>query len=1063
MLGLNPLASAPLSDDGIVVVSSSISLSGVASQGSIGSLTLTVIDSQVLTSVSSTTAVGSISSFITDTQSLVSVSSTSALGTLSLTVTDSETLSSVSSSSQISSLGVQLEDAQLITSVSSSSQVGAIVTSIIIPLSSTSTTSQVASLQGTSEDLQLLNSVSSSTQIGTVSTSTSEQDVLSGVSSGSSINNISVTVTDLQVLTSAFSSVQVNSVIPRAGIDLTGNSSSVVVNSVSSNGTANETLSTLNSTTQVGSIQIGPSEHLVAVSVTLSVSSLTLSASSNKTVEDVNSALISGNIGVSSSVELSSDSSASEIGVVTKTASSNSTLVKVTSQTFIDISASGTANTDLSTVSSSTQIPNSLDTEVVIIAATVGVNTTSEVNNVSGIETINADVLLDTTPNLYYSGIASNGVTYTSSTQYQSSGVGAEFYFKVASNYSGGTQYFFQADGNKTGWSYQRAYGILQSTGGIGGYVRLGNQLGRNAAASVSVYLPNSGTFSPDTWYKGRIYSGGQRVYAQIFDGSGSLLASNSQLMTISYGSYTASSYQFFLDEFVVGSSGSSNAFTGQITDFSITGASLNPVRSRVLYQRTTPTWAATNSFTNNATAADTLVFDSPFQESHKTSSGAAASPLSFSVDSAIVTSSATLTGQTGTIDSFNVNSSIELDSSTGVTSLENITQTHSSNKSLTSAPLQINVEDVAPICDSTSFPLTTSSQGFVGTFTVNPSAGLPSATSSAVTANLSVSSSVTISSTTSVGLIDNNVSSIGNGNADLVGTSSNSISTSVTQTHSSNKVLLSTNSVFSVNDVSKSASSSKTVSGTGAQFSIEDIALLVKAFVSNTSSSTTVNNLVINLSVTLPTSTSASQISELIVDIDEIIPPALSVSSQVSVGQASVGISVPITSVSALVSTNNLSGSSQEPLQSVVGSLQVGSLTTSHNSVVAINSVSTTSQVAPTLDINSVAVITGVSSATAFSIEQAFTGEASPSGVSSSSVTGLLVINVVKVLPSASSTFNASEQVKGVINTSVQLSTLPLVTVSKGSLTLSTDGFNFEQFKNSYDRARTVYVSRAA
>ena len=54
-------------------------------------------------------------------------------------------------------------------------------------------------------------------------------------------------------------------------------------------------------------------------------------------------------------------------------------------------------------------------------------------------------------------------------------------------------------------------------------------------------------------------------------------------------------------------------------------------------------------------------------------------------------------------------------------------------------------------------------------------------------------------------------------------------------------------------------------------------------------------------------------------------------------------------------------------------------------------------------------------------------------------------------------------EQVKGVINVSVQLSTLPLVTVSRGSITLSTDGFNFEGFKNAYDRARTVYVSRAA
>lgn len=1019
MLGFSPLSSTTLADDGLLIVSSSISLSGVNSQGStgslnltladsktltsvssvttVGSLNLTVVDSETLTSVSSVTAVGSVSTSVVDIQSLVSVSSSTALGTLSLTVTDSETLSSVSSSSQISSLGVQLEDTQLVTSVSTSSQVGNIVTNIIIPLSSANTTSQVTSLQGTSEDQQLLNSVSSSTQIGTVSTSTSEQDVLSGVSSGSSINNISVTVTDLQVLTSAFSSVQVNSVIPKSGIDLTGNSSSVVVNPVTSNGSANETLSTLTSTTQLGSIQIGPSEHLVAVSVTLSVSSLTLSVSSNKTVEDVNSTLISEDIGVSSSVELSSDSSASEIGVVTKTASSNSTLVKVTSQTFIDISASGTANTDLSTVSSSTQIPNSLDTEVVIIAPIVGVNTTSELNNVSGIETINANVLLDTTPNLYYSGITSAGVTYTSSTQYQNSGVGAEFYFKVASNYSGGTQYFFQADGNKTGWSYQRAYGTLQTTDSIGGYVRLGNQLGRNAAASVSVYLPNSGTFSPNTWYKGRIFSTGQRVYAQIFDVSGSLLASNSQLMTISYGPYTTSSYQFFLDEFVVGSTSSGgSSFTGQITDFSITGAALNPVRSRVLYQRTTPTWAATNSFTNNATAADTLVFDSPFEESHKTSSITLASPLSFSVDSTILNISTTLTGQVGFIDSFNVNSSIELDSSTSVTVLRNVSQTHSSNPTIISVPVQTDIEDVDKI--STVF-LPTSLLGVsLGTVVENLSLTLSSSSSNTVTNNLSVSSSVNINSASS-------------------------------------------------------------------QASVQGISTLVIVDLNDVSLSVDINDLKENLSLSLSTATSALQTSSLIIDIDEIIPPALSVSSQVSVGQISLGVSVPTGSVSASISSNSLSGSTQESLDSVVSLLQAGSLadTVTNDSSININSVSTTSQVAPTLDVNSIAIITGVSSATAFNIDSAFTGQASPSGASSLLEVGAVIVNITKVLSSASSTFNASDEVKGVINASVQLTTLPLVTVNRGSITLSTDGFNFEEFKNAYDRARTVYISRAA
>jgi hypothetical protein len=1012
MLGFSPLAAAPLSDDGIVIVSSSISLSGVASQGSTGSLTLTVVgskvltsvasqgstgslnltvvDSETLTSVSSVTAVGSVSTSIVDIQSLVSVSSSTALGTLSLTVTDSETLSSVSSSSQINSLGVQLEDTQLITSVSASSQVGNIVTNIIIPLSSANTTSQVTSLQGTSEDQQLLNSVSSSTQIGTVSTSTSEQDILSGVSSGSSINNISVTVTDLQVLTSAFSSVQVNSVIPKSGIDLTGNSSSVVVNSVSSNGTANETLSTLNSTTQVGSIQIGPSEHLVAVSVTLSVSSLTLSASSNKTVEDVNSALISGNIGVSSSVELSSDSSTSEIGVVTKTASSNLTLVKVTSQTFIDISASGTANTDLSTVSSSTQIPNSLDTEVVVIASIVGVNTTSEVNNVSGIETINADVLLDTKPNLYYSGDTSGGVNYTSSTQYQSSTIGVELYFKLDSNYTTGTTWIFDSQGSKTGWTDQRIYAYLNGNS-ISSQIKLGNQLGRTASSTFTI--SPSGGISVDTWYRLHVYQSGQRHYINLYDSSNNIVHSQSQILTISYGSYTTSSYQFFLDDFTVGGNTGGNTFQGLISNFSI-NAPINLARSLVLYERTTPTWAATGGFTNDATAADVLVFDSPFEETHKVNSGVAVSPLSFFVDSSVILNSATLTGQVGDIDSFNVNSSIGLISVTTSSDLETVTQVHSSNPTIISVPIQTDIEDVDKI--STVF-LPTSLLGVsLGTVVENLSLTLSSSSSNIVTDNLSVSSSVNINSASS-------------------------------------------------------------------QASVQSISTLVIVDLNDVSLSVDINDLKENLSLSLSTATSALQASSLIIDIDEIIPPALSVSSQVSIGQISIDVSVPTGSVSASISSNSLSGSTQESLDSVVSLLQAGSLTVTNNSSININSVSTASQIAPTLDVNSVAIITGVSSTTAFNIDSAFTGQASPSGASSLLEVGAVIVNITKVLSSASSGFNASDEVKGVINASVQLTTLPLVTVNRGSITLSADGFNFEEFKNAYDRARTVYISRAA
>ena len=1011
MLGFSPLSSTTLADDGLLIVSSSISLSGVNSQGStgslnlavvdsktltsvssvtaVGSLNLTVVDSKTLTSVSSVTAVGSVSTSIVDIQSLVSVSSSTALGTLSLTVTDSETLSSVSSSSQINSLGVQLEDTQLVTSVSASSQVGNVVTNIIIPLSSANTTSQVTSLQGISEDQQLLNSVSSSLQISSVSTSASEQGVLSNVSSGSSINSLSVTVTDLQVLTSTSSSVQVNSITPKSGIDLTGNSSSVVVNSVSSNGTANETLSTLNSTTQVGSIQIGPSEHLVAVSVTLSVSSLTLSASSNKTVEDVNSALISGDIGGSSSVELPSDSSASEIGVVTKTASSNSTLVKVTSQTFIDISASGTANTDLPTVSSSTQIPNSLDTEVVTIASTVGVNTTSEVNNVSGIETINADVLLDTKPNLYYSGDTSGGVDYTSSTQYQSSTIGVELYFKLDSNYTTGQTWIFDSQGSKTGWTSQRIYAYLNGNS-ITSHVKLGNQLSRTATSTFTI--SPSGGISVDTWYRLHVYQSGQRHYAYLYDSSNNVLHSQSQLLTISYGSYTSASYQFFLDDFTVGGY-NGNTFQGLINNFSI-NAPINLARSQVLYQRTTPTWAATGGFTDNATAADTLVFDSPFEEAHKVNSGVAVSPLSFSVDSSVILNSATFTGQVGIIDSFNVNSSIDLISVNTSADLQTVTQVHSSNPTIISVPVQTDIEDVDKI--SIVFLPTSLLGGSLGTVVGNLSLTLSSLSSNIVTDNLSVSSSVNINSVSS-------------------------------------------------------------------QASIQGISTLVIVDLNDVSLSVDINDLKENLSLTLSTATSALQTSSLIIDIDEIIPPALSVSSQVSIGQISLDVSVPTGSVSASISSNSLSGSTQEPLDSVVSLLQAGSLTVTNNSSINISSVSTASQVAPTLDVNSVAIITGVSSATAFNIDSAFTGQASPSGASSLLEVGVVIVNITKVLSSASSTFNASDEVKGVINASIQLTTLPLVTVNRGSITLSTDGFNFEEFKNAYDRARTVYISRAA
>ena len=531
----------------------------------------------------------------------------------------------------------------------------------------------------------------------------------------------------------------------------------------------------------------------------------------------------------------------------------------------------------------------------------------------------------------------------------------------MASNYSGGTQYFFQADGNKTGWSYQRAYGTLTSTSGIRGYVRLGNQLGRNAAASVSVYLPNSGTFSPNTWYRGRIFNSGQRVYAQIYSASGSLLASNSQLMTISYGSYQTNSYQFFLDEFVVGDQDGSfgSAFTGQITDFSIGDIVYNIVRSRVLHQRTTPTWAATNSFTNNATAADTLVFDSPFNSSHLVTTSGSANAVA-----TLVTSNVTAFP-------------------TGVSS------------SAQAQPLEETL----------------------------------------------VSSSATLDSTSSVAVLR-----------------------TVTQTHSSNKTLPSADFTSSVNDVDKSVSSSVILDTTNSQASVTDLVSLTTDVLTGVSSSVTFNNLSVNLSTSLTTVSSAAQVSDLVVDIDEIIPPSLSVSSQVSVGQVNAGGGTTLSSINSSSEINTLEVVVSTLINGVSSSASVNSVTPVSNSLVTVDSVTSTStfnQVSVSID--DVANLTGVEANTAVQFGGVESQEAILRKVTTPCQVGTLTINVGVTLPSASSTFNTSDQVKGVINVSVQLSTLPLITVSRGSITLSTDGFNFEEFKNAYDRARTVYISRAA
>ena len=913
MLGFSPLASAPLSDDGIVVVSSSITLVGKASQ---------VIHNDVVGVNSSTKSVTTVLS-VTDVNDVVGVNSST----------------------------------KSISNVSSQVTQGSLSTTVDITLSSTSTTGQLGTINRVVGVSTTLDSVSTASQVGTTAGSTSSNKAVTSVSATGSVNDPSASTS------------------------------------------SNKSVTSVSTTGQVRTPQIGPSEHLVAVSVTGNVTSPSLVVSSSVEINQVTSTSQVGSlVGTTEEiVSLTSVSSAVSASSVQTSAESTETLSSLSSSlSASDLSLVASSNESLVNVSSSATV-NGL---VTLIEATLsGVSSSVDVNDLPFVGVpVNATVNLDDSlkPNLYYSGIASNGVTYTSSTQYQSSGVGAEFYFKVASNYSGGTQYFFQADGNKTGWSYQRAYGTLQSTSGIGGYVRLGNQLGRNAAASVSVYLPNSGTFSPNTWYKGRIYSAGQRVYAQIFDGSGSLLASNSQLMTISYGSYTTSSYQFFLDEFVVGStSGGSNAFTGQITDFSITGVSLNPVRSRVLYQRTTPTWAATNSFTNNATAADTLVFDSPFNSSHLVTTSGSANAVA-----TLVTSNVTAFP-------------------TGVSS------------SAQAQPLEETL----------------------------------------------VSSSKTLDSTSSLAVLR-----------------------TVTQAHSSNKTLPSADFTSSVNDVDKSSSSSVILDTTNSQASVTDLVFLTTDVLTGVSSSVTFNNLSVNLSTSLTTVSSAAQVSGLVVDIDEIIPPSLSVSSQVSVGQVNAGggttlsgistsseinpvvlgvllekveaevtltpvvIGVPITGVSSSSQVNALEATITELIEGVSSSASVNSVTPVSNGLVTVDSVTSTStfnQVSVSID--GVANLTGVEANTAVQFGGVESQEAILRKVTTPCQVGTLTINVGVTLPSASSTFNASDQVKGVINVSVQLSTLPLVNVSRGSITLSTDGFNFEEFKNAYDRARTVYISRAA
>ena len=851
MLGFSPLASAPLSDDGIVVVSSSISLSGVASQ---------VIHNDVVGVNSSNKPISNVSSQVTQ---------------------------------------------------------GSLSTTVDVFLSSTSTTGQLGTLSQVVGVSTTLDSVSTAGQVGTTAGSTSSNKAVTSVSATGSVNDSSAST-----------------------------SSNKAVTSVSTTG-------------QVRTPQIGPSENLVAVSVTSNVTSPSLVVSSSVEINQVTSTSQVGSlVGTTDEIGgLTSVSSTVSVSSVEANAESSETLSSLSSiLSATDLSLVASSNESLVNVSSSATV----NTLVVFVSDEVslsGVSSSVDVNDLPFVGVpVNTTVNLgdSLTPNLYYSGDTSGGVNYTSSTQYQSSTIGVELYFKIDSNYTTGTTWIFDSQGYKQGWSYPRIYAYLNGNS-ISSSVRLGNQLGRTATSTFTI--SPSGGISVDTWYRLHVYQSGQRHYIYLYDNSNNLVHSQNQLLTISYGSYDSTSYQFFLDDFTVGGNQFGNTFQGLINNFSI-NAPINLARSLVLYQRTTPTWAATNNFTNDATSSDVLVFDSPFNSNHLVSTNVA---------------------------------------------VNNVTSSFSSNVS--------------------AFPTGVSSSAQV----------------QALEETL-VSSSKTLDSTSSVAAL-----------------------TSVTQVHSSNKTLPSVDFTSSVNDVDKSVSSSVILDTTNSQASVTDLVSLTTDVLTGVSSSVTFNNLSVNLSTTLTTVTSTSQVSDLVVDIDEIIPPSLSVSSQVSVGQIVAGGGSTLDDVSTSTQVGNLSGNSTDLLQGVGSEGQTGDISTINDSSVEINSVASVTSISSQVVTNLIVDVTGVEAGTAVNFGGVESQEAVLRRLESPCQVGALTINVSVTLPSASSAFNASDEVKGVINASVQLSTLPLVTVGRGSITLSTDGFNFEEFKNAYDRARTVYISRAA
>ena len=723
-------------------------------------------------------------------------------------------------------------------------------------------------------------------------------------------------------------------VIVSSSITLIGKESQVIHNDVEGVNNSTKVITTVSSVTDINDLQVNLTKSITTVSSVTDVNDVEGVNNSTKLVSSIFSQVTQESPSTAVDVPLFTTSATGQVRTPQIGPSENLVAVSVTGNVTRPLLVAS-SNKSLVNVSSSATV-NSLVT--LVETALSGVSSSVDVNDLPFVGVpVNATVNLgdSLTPNLYYSGQVDNSVYYTSSNEYEGGNVKVELEFKIDNSASNTEQQFlFDSRNPAYGHSSWINYLFAYKTGST---VRVGLALISSLLRRTSGQFDLNYSFSKETWYKLSIFNSGQRLYAIVYNATtGQQLHSENILMSVSYGSYSSSSYKFFLDDFLLGNGTnqtSSEYFEGLLHNVKVYVPS-NTLRAEVWNQKTsisnpTSDWAdAQSNFSNNANSSDLSVFESPYLSSH------------------LITTSG---------------------SASAVTTL--------------------------------------------------------------------VTSNVTVFPT-----------------------------------------------------------------GVSSQASVTDLVSLTTEVLTGVSSSVTFNNLSVNLSTTLTTVTSTSQVSDLVVDIDEIIPPSLSVSSQASVGQivagggstlssisssseivpvvigiligsveaevtlTSVTLVVPITGVSSSSQTNALEATITELIGSVSSSASVNSVTLVSNGSTTLDSVTSTStsnQVSVSTD--EVANLTGVEAGTAVQFGGVESQKAVLRRLESPCQVGTLTINVSVTLPSASSAFNASDEVKGIINTSVQLSTLPLVTVGRGSITLSTDGFNFEEFKNAYDRARTVYISRAA